>query len=233
VAVNLDPKSQQNHGQDPEWFLGTGRPSKIVCVGKNWEAHAKELGSQVPEAPLLFLKPPSALTGDGTSIRLPAGAGRVDHEVELGVVIGKRLRNVQEADALEGVRGWCLALDVTARDQQSKAKKAGHPWTMAKGHDTFCPVSPVLGKDEVDPADARLVLSVNGELRQDGTTKDMVWSVPALLAYISRIMTLEPGDLVLTGTPQGVGPLAPADTLEGSLNGQTLLRIRVEGKTDD
>lgn len=215
--------------QKNAWPFAQGdRPSKIVCVGKNWEEHAKELGSSVPDEPILFLKPPSALIASGETIRLPAGVGRVDHEVELGVVIGRRAQRVKESEALDVVRGWCLALDVTARDVQSAAKQQGRPWTVAKGHDTFCPVSDILIVDAVDPGDARLVLKVNEDVRQDGSTRDMVWPVETLLSFISGIMTLEPGDLVLTGTPPGVGPLRPGDQVTGELDGKGLLDLGVE-----
>lgn len=182
----------------------------------------------MPKEPILFLKPPSSLVPSGEAVRLPDGVGRVDHEVELGVVVGKRLEGAPQEDALDGVRGWCLALDVTARDLQSSAKDKGRPWAVAKGYDTFCPVSHLLAKDAVDPADARLGLTVNDEPRQDGSTRDMVWNVAHLLAYITSIMTLEPGDLVLTGTPAGVGPLKPGDRVVGTLNGEALLALDVE-----
>ncbi len=231
----LTGKGDQQRGE-PEgqatWPLAAlDRPTKIVCIGKNWAEHAKELGSSVPKEPILFLKPPSALIGSGEPIRLPAGVGRVDHEVELGVVVGRRMTRVTEDDALDHVRGWCLALDVTARDMQAVAKQKGRPWAVAKGYDTFCPVSALLGKDRVDPSNAELLLKVNGEVRQQGTTQDMVWSVAQLLAHVSSIMTLEPGDLVLTGTPSGVGPLQAGDRVEASLDHVDLLHHEVVQST--
>lgn len=210
-------------------FAPDDRPSKIICVGRNWAAHAKEMDAAVPKEPILFLKPSSALIASGGTIRLPRGVGRVDHEVELGVVVGNRLNNMSKEAVMEGIRGWCLALDVTARDHQATAKKQGRPWTVAKGYDTFCPVSALVARDSVDPDDARLVLKVNDEVRQDGSTKDMVWTVAELLSYISSVMTLEPGDLVLTGTPAGVGPLEPGDRVEGRLNDGWLLYLDVQG----
>jgi 2-keto-4-pentenoate hydratase/2-oxohepta-3-ene-1,7-dioic acid hydratase in catechol pathway len=184
-------------------------PSKIVCIGRNYAAHAKELGHEVPAEPLLFLKPPSSLVGPGDSIVLPAASARVEHEAELGVVIGKRARNVPRERAREHVFGYVCVCDVTARDLQ---KKDGQ-WTRAKGFDTFCPVGPFVETD-FDPLGARVMCRVNGELRQDGTTAQMIFDVPSLLAYASRVMTLEPGDLLVTGTPEGVGPLVAGDTLE-------------------
>lgn len=200
------------------------RPSKIVCIGRNYAAHAAELGNIVPEDPILFLKPPSSLLSSGSPIVLPSGIGSVHHEVELGVVIGKRLRQARAAETPRAIRGWVLAIDLTARDLQDDAKKNGRPWTIAKGYDGFCPCSNELPATEVDPRDAELELRVDGTVRQQGNTKQMVWTIPDLLAYISNIMTLEPGDLVLTGTPEGVGPLAPGQVVEASLDGAPLLR---------
>ncbi len=207
-----------------EWPFGAAdRPSKIVCVGRNYAAHAQELGNVVPSRPILFLKPPSSLVPDGAAIEIPRGIGEVHHEVELGVVMGARARDIPADRALDAVAGWCLAVDVTARDLQQEAKAKGEPWLVAKGYDTFCPVSTRLEKSEVDPSAARLSLSVNGTKRQDGTTRDMLWNVLRLVAYISSVMTLAPGDLILTGTPPGVGPLHPGDRVEAALDGRTLL----------
>jgi 2-keto-4-pentenoate hydratase/2-oxohepta-3-ene-1,7-dioic acid hydratase in catechol pathway len=190
------------------------RPGKIVCVGRNYADHAKELGNAVPTAPLLFLKPPSAIIGDGEAIVLPAVSTQVEHEGEIGVVIGAPLRKVSEAQALAGIRGIVALNDVTARDIQ----KSDAQWTRGKGFDTFCPIGPEwtgipsFGELEV-------VTRVNGEVRQRGVGADMVFSVPALLAYISQTMTLEPGDIVATGTPAGVGPLRAGDTVEVEIVG--------------
>lgn len=207
------------------WPFAPGdRPSKIVCVGRNYAAHAGELGNVVPDDPILFLKPPSSLLPSGAPIRLPPGIGAVHHEVELGVVIGRRLSGETAAATPSAIRGWCLGIDLTARDLQAQAKKSGRPWTMAKGYDTFCPCSHELPATGLDPRHARLELSVDDELRQSGDTGAMVWSVPDLLAYISTIMTLEPGDLVLTGTPEGVGPIEVGQTVTASLDGTRLLQ---------
>jgi 2-keto-4-pentenoate hydratase/2-oxohepta-3-ene-1,7-dioic acid hydratase in catechol pathway len=189
-------------------LLPPAAPSKIICVGRNYREHAVELGNQVPAEPLLFFKPPSSLLRPGGAIILPPASERVDHEGELAIVIGQRARKLQPDFNLRTiVRGYTLANDVTARDLQ---KKDGQ-WTRAKGFDTFCPLGPWVS-DEVDPA-AGLTLEtrVNGELRQQGTTADFIFTIPQLLAYITAAITLEPGDLVLTGTPSGVGPLAAGD----------------------
>ena len=184
-------------------------PSKIVCVGRNYAAHAKELGNEVPAEPLLFFKPPSSLLAPGGAIVLPTQSAKVEHESELAIVIGKRTRNVSKAEAMGAVFGFTSANDVTARDLQ---KKDGQ-WARAKGFDTFCPVGPWI-ETEMAIAALRVQCRVNGEVRQNGLTSDMIFDVPTLIAYISAAMTLEPGDLILTGTPEGVGPLAPGDVCE-------------------
>ena len=185
------------------------RPGKIVCVGRNYREHARELGNEVPREPLLFLKPPTSIVGAGEAIRLPGVSRQVEFEGEIGVVVGRRLRGATESEAARAVRGIVAANDVTARDLQ----RTDGQWTRAKGFDTFCPVSeesPLAA-----PLDAlEVVTRVNGAERQRARAADMVFSIPALLAYISGVMTLEPGDLVLTGTPAGVGPLAPGDEVE-------------------
>lgn len=209
-------------------FAPHDRPSKIVCIGRNYAKHAAELGNAVPEEPILFLKPPSSLVASGEPIRIPTGIGSVHHEVELGVVIGERLEHATPPRTPAAIGGWCLAIDLTARDLQAAAKAEGRPWTVAKGYDTFCPVSKRLPATDVNPRDARLELLVDGEVRQDGSTSHMIWGVPDLLAHISTIMTLEPGDLVLTGTPEGVGPIEPGQTVEARLDGNPLLRHVVE-----
>ncbi len=197
-------------------------PSKIVCIGRNYAAHAKELGNDVPTEPLLFLKPPSALIGPGESVVLPPDSSRVEHEAELGVVIGRRARAVSAAQALDFVFGYTCACDVSARDLQ---KKDGQ-WSRAKGFDTFCPVGPWI-ETELDPRALRVICRVNGAVRQDGSTADMIFDVPTLIAYASRAMTLEPGDLLLTGTPAGVGPLSSGDDLEVEIEGIGTLAVRV------
>lgn len=195
-------------------------PSKIVCVGRNYAKHAAELGNEVPAEPLIFLKPPSALIGPGTAIVVPAGVGRVDFEGEVGVVMGRRARRVSADDAWDHVAALVPVNDVSARDLQ---KKDGQ-WTRAKGFDTFCPVGVPVPLASVDPSALAVSTRVNGEVRQSAPVTDMVFSIPALIAYISRIMTLEPGDLIATGTPDGVGPLVPGDVVEVEVAGVGVVR---------
>jgi 2-keto-4-pentenoate hydratase/2-oxohepta-3-ene-1,7-dioic acid hydratase in catechol pathway len=181
-------------------------PSKILGIGRNYVDHAKELGHDVPSEPLVFLKPPSALLEPGGTLLLPPESQRVDHEGELGVVIGRRCRRVPRERALDVVFGYTIVCDVTARDLQ---KKDGQ-WSRAKGFDGFCPVGPHVVRG-VDPAALDLRVEVSGSVRQDGNTRDMLFGIPELIAHISAAMTLEPGDLIATGTPQGVGPLQAGD----------------------
>ena len=190
------------------------RPGKIVCVGRNYREHAKELGNEVPKEPLIFLKPPSSVIWDGEPIVLPAASSRVEHEGEIGVVVGKTLTWVSEGDAVLGIRAIVAVDDVTARDLQ----KTDGQWTRAKGFDTFCPLGEESSKLP-DLDSLTVVTRVNGVERQRGKSSEMVFSIPSLLAYISRIMTLEPGDLVATGTPSGVGPLVPGDIVEIEIPG--------------
>ena len=191
------------------------RASKIVCVGRNYAAHAKELGNDVPERPLIFLKPPSALIGDGEAILLPDASHRVEHEGEIGVVIGARSRGVAEEDAMKAVAGFVPLNDVTARDLQ----KTDGQWTRAKGFDTFCPVGALSPADGVDWRSLEVTCTVNGEIRQHGSANQMVFGIPFLIAYISSIMTLEPGDIIATGTPEGVGPLNEGDAVSVDIPG--------------
>jgi 2-keto-4-pentenoate hydratase/2-oxohepta-3-ene-1,7-dioic acid hydratase in catechol pathway len=199
-------------------------PSKIICVGRNYRDHAWELGNEVPAEPLLFFKPPSSLLAPGGVVRMPAASSRVDFEGELAFVIGSRSSRFpagKEAsqDWRGLIRGYTLANDVTARDLQ---KKEGQ-WTRPKGWDTFCPVGPFVS-DEVDPAGGlTLETRVNGELRQHGSTTDFIFAIPELLVYITAAITLEPGDLVLTGTPAGVGPLSAGDRVDVSVAGLGVL----------
>jgi len=189
-------------------------PSKIVCVGRNYSAHAKELGNEVPKEPLLFLKPPSSLIGSGESIRLPTVSNQIEYEGEIGVVVSTRLRKASAAEARKAVAGIVAANDVTARDLQ----KSDSQWTRAKGFDTFCAVGE-MADAPADLASLSVTTKVNGEVRQRGKGTDMVFDIPALLSYISGVMTLGPGDLVLTGTPEGVGTLAPGDVVEVEIAG--------------
>jgi 2-keto-4-pentenoate hydratase/2-oxohepta-3-ene-1,7-dioic acid hydratase in catechol pathway len=190
-------------------------PSKIVCVGRNYRDHAAELGGDVPTEPLLFLKPSTAVIGPGEPIRYPTGAtNEVHHEAELAVVIGGLLRDATTEQAAGGIYGFTAANDVTARDLQREDGQ----WTRAKGFDSFCPLGPAIST-EIDPADTSIRCYVDDELRQDGTTADMVFDVPTLVGYISRIMTLLPGDVVLTGTPAGVGPIEPGQVVRVEIDG--------------
>ncbi len=197
-------------------------PSKIVCIGRNYAAHARELGHDVPAEPLLFLKAPSALVGPGDSVELPPESARVEHEAELAVVIGRRAKNVAGADALAHVLGFACACDVTARDLQKKDVQ----FTRSKSFDTFCPVGPWIETD-VDPRGLAIRCRVNDRLRQDGTTANMIFDVSTLIAYVSRMMTLEPGDTILTGTPEGVGPLSSGDSLQVEISGIGALTVGV------
>ncbi|KAG0717171.1 Acylpyruvase FAHD1, mitochondrial [Chionoecetes opilio] len=198
-------------------FVHWGR--NIVAVGRNYRDHCAELGNAVPTKPLLFMKPVSSYLEEGTGpILIPRGCHNFHHEIELGVVIGETCRDVCEGEVLGRVAGYALTLDMTARDFQEEAKKKGNPWALAKGFDTALPVSKFIPKEEVkDPSSLRIWCKVNGESRQDGTTSDMVFSIPHLISHISHTFTLHPGDLVLTGTPAGVGPVSPGDTLTAGL----------------
>lgn len=191
------------------------RPSKIVCVGRNYAAHAKELGNPVPERPLLFLKPPSSVIHNGESIVLPLDSQQVEHEGEIGVVINQRARNVAEAEAMNVVSGFLPLNDVTARDLQ----KLDVQFTRAKGFDTFCPIGDEVPNYKTEWQSLEVVCRVNGERRQHGKASEMVFGIPTLIAYITRIMTLEPGDIIATGTPEGVGPIHPGDVVEVELFG--------------
>ena len=194
-------------------------PSKIVCVGRNYADHAKELGNETPQEPLLFLKPPSALLAPGGTIVLPLQSQRVEYEGELAVVIGRTAKNVRRADWRDYVQGFSCANDVTARDLQ---KKDGQ-FTRGKGFDTFCPIGPRIVSD-LDVSSLRVTTRVNGETRQDGNTRQMIFPCDVLLEFITSVMTLLPGDVILTGTPAGVGPLAKGDTVEVEVEGIGTLR---------
>ncbi len=201
-------------------LLAPVTPSKIVCVGRNYREHAKELGNEAPSEPLLFFKPSSSLLAPGGAVRMPQASSRVDFEGELALVIGRRASKLKaDADWRSFIRGYTMANDVTARDLQ---KKDGQ-WTRAKGFDTFCPCGPLVS-DEVDPeAGLTVETRVNGELRQHGSTADFIFSIAELLRYITAAITLEAGDLLLTGTPAGVGPLAAGDRVEVSVPGLGVL----------
>ncbi|HEY4322021.1 MAG TPA: fumarylacetoacetate hydrolase family protein [Gemmatimonadales bacterium] len=194
-------------------------PSKIVCVGRNYAAHARELGNEVPREPLIFLKPSSAIIADGETIRMPGVSQRVEYESEIAIVMGRRARHVTATDAMDYVRGFTCANDVTCRDLQ----KSDSQWTRAKGFDTFCPVGPVVAAG-LDWQALEVIGRLNGVETQRGRARDMIFSIPVVIAYISGIMTLEPDDLILTGTPEGVGPVAAGDVVEVEIPGVGVLR---------
>ena len=202
-------------------LLAPVRPSKIVCVGRNYRAHAAEMGGDVPKEPLIFFKPPSSLIATGETIRRPKASKNTHYEGELGVVIAKTCYKLpSQADARPYILGYTAVNDITARDLQ----KTDSQWTRAKGFDTFCPVGPLV-TDEIDPwTGVDIETRVNGEIRQNGNTRDFVFSLDALIHYISGIMTLLPGDLISTGTPEGVGPFVAGDVLEVSVGGVGTLR---------
>jgi 2-keto-4-pentenoate hydratase/2-oxohepta-3-ene-1,7-dioic acid hydratase in catechol pathway len=200
-------------------------PGKIVCVGRNYVAHAREMGNDVPAVPMLFLKPPSAVIGPGDPIVLPSWSAQVEHEAEIGVVIGRRIRRASPDEALVAIRGFTCANDVTARDLQ----KTDGQWGRAKGFDSFCPLGPVVAEG-LDWSALEVIGRVNGEERQRGRSADMHFSIPVLVAFISEVMTLEPGDLILTGTPAGVGPLRHGDLVEVEIPGVGVLANPVRGE---
>ncbi|KAI6028886.1 hypothetical protein F5J12DRAFT_808531 [Pisolithus orientalis] len=193
-------------------FARQGR--KIVAIGRNYSEHIKELGNTRPKEPFFFLKPTTSYVSSGGNIEIPRGI-LAHHEVELGLVIGKSGREISQEAAESHIAGYALAIDMTARNMQEEAKKKGLPWSAVKGFDTFTPIGKFIPKSTVlDPHELRLSLKVNGITKQDGTTADMIFRIPQLIEHISSIMTLEEGDLVLTGTPSGVGPVAPGDNVE-------------------
>jgi len=197
-------------------------PTKIVCIGRNYAEHAKELGNEAPAEPIIFLKPPSALLAPFGTIVRPAISQRVDHEGELAIVIGKRAKDVKAARWRDYVRGFACANDVTARDLQKKDVQ----FTRGKSFDTFAPIGPCI-ETELDVAALSLQTRVNGEIRQNGNTRDMVFPCDFLIEFITTVMTLEPGDVILTGTPSGVGPLAAGDSVEVEIEGIGVLRNAV------
>jgi 2-keto-4-pentenoate hydratase/2-oxohepta-3-ene-1,7-dioic acid hydratase in catechol pathway len=189
-------------------------PGKIICVGRNYAEHAKEQGFEVPEIPMLFMKPPSSVIGPGDEIVLPPQSRQVEHEGELAVIIGRQGRWIAAEEALEYVLGYTVANDVTARDLQRRDGQ----WTRGKGFDTFCPLGPWI-ETELIPSDVLVQTRVNGEMRQMASTREMMFPVEQLIAFITSVMTLMPGDLILTGTPAGIGPLQPGDTVEVTVEG--------------
>ncbi len=197
--------------------------SKVVCVGSNYSDHIKEMGSATPTEPVLFIKPETALCDIRQPIAIPGDQGEVHHEVELAVLIGMPLKQSDEDHVARAIAGYGVALDLTLREQQAKFKKAGQPWEKAKGFDGACPISGFIPVAEFgDAQQADLTLKVNNEIRQQGNTRDMITKILPLIAYMSRFFTLRPGDIILTGTPQGVAKLLPGDSLTVSVNDHTL-----------
>lgn len=200
-------------GLTPELLVNS-----IFCIGRNYAKHAEELQNVVPEKPMVFLKPASSIIYNGESIVIPPQSREVHHEVELVVAIGKTGKNIPEADALKYVTGYAIGIDVTARDIQQQAKEKSHPWSVAKGFDTFAPIGNFIASHKVaDPQDLELKIDVNLETRQMGNTRDMIFPVKTLIAYLSTIFTLSPGDLIFTGTPEGVSPIEDGDKIEATL----------------
>ncbi|EDO48784.1 predicted protein [Nematostella vectensis] len=213
--------------RDLRRFVDFGR--KIVAVGRNYRDHAAELGNVVPDKPLIFLKPTSAYIEQGSKIKIPSNCSQLHHEVELGVVIGQKGANINEEAAMDHVGGYALALDMTDRTLQEELKKKGHPWAISKGFDTSCPVSDFIHSSSIpDPHNLKLWLKVDGVTKQEGVTSDMMFTVPFLISYISKIMTLEEGDLILTGTPAGVSAVKEGDNITAGIEGIVEMAFSVE-----
>ena len=200
-------------------------PGKILCVGRNYVEHAKELGNEVPQVPLIFMKPPSSIIASGETIVLPPQSNKVEHEAELVAVIGKRGRHITAENAKKYILGYTIGNDVTARDLQ----QSDNQWTRAKGFDTFCPFGPWIDTD-FDPSDSVITCRVNGQMRQMASTRDMVFNVGTLVAYISSVMTLEPGDLIFTGTPSGVGELKNGDEVTVEIEGLGMIKNKAQAE---
>ncbi len=202
---------------------------KLVCLARSYRKHAEEMNTNITEDPLLFLKPASSIIFNGDSVIIPKMSNCLHHEVEMGVVISKKCKNASQKNALDYVLGYLVCLDITARDIQDKAKKNSWPWAIAKGFDTFAPISDVVLKDKIkNPNNLDLSLKVNGEIRQSSNTKYMIYSVERIIEFVSGIMTLEKGDLIMTGTPEGVGEITKGDALEAKLGEYCSLKVNVK-----
>lgn len=207
-------------------------PTKIVGVARNYRAHAEEMQSPVPKAPAIFLKPPSSLIGHNGTIVLPQRSQRVDYEVELAAIMKKRCRKVSAKQAYKYILGYTILIDVTARDIQAEAKQKGLSWAVSKGFDTFAPTGPkIVAPDHIDPHNVDIWLKVNGSYKQQGNTRDMIFTVGELISFISGIMTLEPMDIIATGTPEGVGPMKDGDMIEAGIQGIGVLTLRARNET--
>ena len=229
IGGNIFGRYQRKEAETPladVKLLAPSEPTKIICVGRNYVEHAKELGNEVPKVPLIFMKPPSSIINPNDTIILPPQSTQVEHEGELVAVIGKRGRHITAENAKKHILGYTIGNDVTARDLQ----KSDGQWTRAKGFDTFCPFGPWIDT-EFDPADSVVTCRVNGQMRQMASTRDMVFNVGVLIAYISSVMTLSPGDLIFTGTPAGVGELKNGDDVVVEIEGLGVLKnlVKIEG----
>lgn len=202
---------------------------KLVCLARSYKKHAQEMKSDIPKEPVIFLKPASSVIFNGDTIKIPKMSKSIHHEVELGVVIGKKCKNISKKDAMDYVLGYLVALDITARDIQTEFKKKGWPWTIAKSFDTFAPISDVVLKEKVrSPQNLDICLKVNDEIRQNSNTNFMIFSIEEIIEYISKIMTLESGDLILTGTPEGVNEIVKGDVLEANLGNVCSLKVNAD-----
>jgi len=214
--------------QDSEKHVRIG---KIICLARTYAEHAREMNATITEDPLLFLKPTSSVIYDHGTIIIPKRSQCLHHEVELGIILGKKGKNIREEKAMQYVLGYLVALDITARDIQSVSKKNGWPWAIAKGFDTFAPLSDAVTKEKVpDPQNLDLMLKINGTVKQSANTNQMIYSIERIISFISEIMTLEPGDLILTGTPEGVGEIKEGDILEAQLD--SLCRLTIDVKRE-
>lgn len=201
---------------------------KILCIGRNYVDHIKELGNETPAAPVVFMKPASSVIFDGEEVAIPAYSNNCHHEAELAVLVGRPGKNIPAADALSFVAGYGVAIDLTLRDVQDELKKKGLPWDIAKGFDTACPISSFVAAGKVaDPQNLTITMQVNGETRQNGSTGLMINSVAALVSHLSNIFTLEPGDVILTGTPAGVSRVVAGDRLCAEINGVGRVEVKV------
>lgn len=202
---------------------------KIICLARNYVAHAEELGNEVPSAPVVFIKPATSIIGAGEQVEIPAYSNDCHYEVELAVLIGKTGKNITEIDAMDYVAGYGIAIDMTLRDTQNQLKEKGYPWEIAKGFDTSCPLSTFVAVERItDPHNLGIRLSVNGQLRQDSTTACMIRRIPEVIAFITTAFTLEPGDIILTGTPAGVGRVQSGDSMETWIENIGELQVSVK-----
>ncbi len=213
--------------------ITTGRElpiGKILCIGRNYVDHIRELGNETPSAPVVFMKPASSVIGEGGEIVIPAYSANCHHEAELALLVGHGGKNIPEVEALASLAGYGVAIDLTLRDVQDELKKKGLPWDIAKGFDTACPLSEFVPAERVgDPQQLTIIMTVNGEERQHGSTALMINPVANIISHLSTIFTLEPGDVILTGTPAGVSRIAPGDTLRAEIPGVATLQVSVRG----